>query len=446
MINIFMNKKLLRFHSMTTLKILTSLYTMPESKSLIPLFFENLLPILKKQTQVQIIWLVYTPEKLNLSLCENNENIKILDIHNYKNAMDILQQEKPDLIFARASWDLIDFALSSAGKSLNIPVASQFMNEFAVAETVTQKITSNVKRFFESSIPTDTVKSKKQFMKRGRFFIYKYLFCLKTQFAINPNVIQTIKSFIVILNAILTDYKQLYDSQFSNSIHWLQSETLIKPLVDSGFERSSLVVTGNPIYDMAFKKIQNWTSVDRKEDKIRVLFAPSTLYEHGMWTRVQRDIAIKETVTKILEYKNKMSLLIKIHPASANMDEYKSIIHQIDISIQILQEGDILDLLYDADVVITFGYTAFEVYALISKKPVIVCNFFNTKGDEFLQQGLALECKDPNSLIEIIHKSLSDNILYDQKRDDYIKNFFYKPDGLASERICDSIMKIVKNK
>jgi hypothetical protein len=431
---------------MKTLKILTSLYTLPTSESIIPLFFKNLLPILKKYTSVEIIWLVYTPEKLNLSLYKNDQNNKILDIHNYDNVMDVLQQEKPDLIFARASWDLIEFALSAAGKSLNIPVASLFMNEFAVIETSTRKITSNMKRFFQSSTPTDTETSKKQFMKRGRFFIYKYLFCLKTQFAINHNIIQTIKSFFIILHAILIDYKQLYNSRFSNSVHWLQSETMIEPLIDSGFEKSSLIVTGNPIYDAAFKKIKNWKLLDSNGDKIRVLFAPSTLYEHGVWTREQRDTAIKETVTKILENKNKMSLVIKIHPSSANLSEYKSIIHKIDPSIQILQDGNFLDLLFDADVVITFGYTTVDVFTILAKKPIVICNYFNTKVDEASQQVPSLECRDPNLLVEIINTSLSQKISYEQKYDDFIKDFFYMSDGLASERICDSIMKIIKNK
>ena len=42
------------------LKILIPLHTMPEIKSITTLDLENLLPILKNKTKIQIIWFVYT--------------------------------------------------------------------------------------------------------------------------------------------------------------------------------------------------------------------------------------------------------------------------------------------------------------------------------------------------------------------------------------------------
>jgi hypothetical protein len=183
---------------MPSLKILLGSATMPDSKSFIPLFIDNLLPAIKSKMDVNMVWLIYKPDKLELPFPTYQDTI-ILDIHNYKNALQVLQKEKPDMIFASASWDLMDYALSSAGKFLNIPVASPFMIESVFDQDMTQKLASYAKRFFENSTPTDTTKSKKRFMKRGRFFIYKYIFLLKTQFAIHRSVSQLISSFFLIL-------------------------------------------------------------------------------------------------------------------------------------------------------------------------------------------------------------------------------------------------------
>ena len=200
------------------------------------------------------------------------------------------------------------------------------------------------------------------------------------------------------------------------------------------------------MFDGAFQKIQNWVSKPKEDIKIRVLFAPSTLYEHGLWTRQQRDDSIKQIIRELTENNDKISLKVKIHPSSANLSEYQSLVHAIDKNIEIHQQGDILDLLYDADIVITFGFTFVNTYALISKKPIIVCNFFDGNKDDFVQKEIALECNSSVYLAKTIHQALSKNPEYEQKCDEYIKNFFYKPDGLAAERISTSIVKLIKNK
>ena len=64
---------------------------------------------------------IYAPEKLNLIQQTDSENM-ILNIHNYKNALDVIQEVKHDLIYADLSWSFIDYAFSSTAKLLNIPI------------------------------------------------------------------------------------------------------------------------------------------------------------------------------------------------------------------------------------------------------------------------------------------------------------------------------------
>ena len=116
---------------MNRIKILASLHTMPNIKSINTLFFENLLPVLRKRMPVHMVWLVYQPERLNLSL-QNDPNTTMLDIHDYENAVKVIQKENPDIIVADASSGLIDYAISTAGKSLGIPVVSGFYSNLVI--------------------------------------------------------------------------------------------------------------------------------------------------------------------------------------------------------------------------------------------------------------------------------------------------------------------------
>jgi len=62
-----------------------------------------------------------------------------------------------------------------------------------------------------------------------------------------------------------------------------------------------------------------------------------------------------------------------------------------------------------------------------------------------VKRGLAVECTDPSKLIESIEKALH-NSEYEKKRDDFIREFLFKADGHASERICDAILKLLNKK
>ena len=96
--------------------------------------------------------------------------------------------------------------------------------------------------------------------------------------------------------------------------------------------------------------------------------------------------------------------------------------------------------------VISFQSSTAEVYALLAKKPIIICNFFNIQGDVFLERGLAIDCKESSSIIPSIHMALSSNLASEQKREDFIREFMYKWDGRAAERICDKIMELVEKR
>jgi len=427
---------------MRTINLLIPLHTIPSVQSYKTIEVKNLLSALRTKANVHITWVVYQSDKIELSI-QNKSDETILDIHSYGNAVEILQDVKPDLIYASATWDLMECSFSSAGKFLNIPVFGGFYSDPKMERKQTTLLKASVTRFFENSTPTDTKKNQKQFMRRGRFFIYKYLFLFKTLNVTDLNIFKSLQKCIIVLKLLLTANPNMVDSRFANNLHWLESESLVQVLTKSGFDKSSLIVSGNPMLDESYEKIKQFIP-SKKNDKIRVLLLPSTHFEHGIWTKTQRDFVITGIIQKLLENKTHLELTIKIHPSSSNLLDYESLIHPIDQSIQIHQTGEVLDFLNDADVVISFWYGTAEVYSILAKKPLIFCNFFNATHDDILQRGLALECKNVSSLVESIDKVFLSNPASEQKRDKFIHESLGQWDGKASERISNAIMSLLE--
>ena len=430
---------------MRTINLFIPLHTLPFVQSYKTIDVENLLSALRTKANVHITWLVYKADKIESSI-QNKSDETILDIHNYRNAVDVLQDVKPDLIYAAASWDLMDYSFSSAAKFLNIPVLGDFRSNPGIERSQSALIKSSVTRFFENSTITDTSKNKKQFMRRGRFFMFKYFFLFKSLNGTNLNIFQSIQKCCLVLKLLLTNESEsnLYDSRFANTIHWLESESLVEPLIKSGFDKSSLIVTGNPMYDIAFKTIHQFQSL-KKQDKIRILLIPSTQYEHGYWSKKQRDFVVSETIKKIFENKNKLELTVKIHPSSAILADYESLIHPISPLIKIYQTGNFLDFLNNADVVISFWNGTAEAYTILAKKPLIFCNFFDETVGVILERGLAIECKEPSSLIESIDRAILSNPATEEKYEKYVEEVIGKWDGKSSERISDAILNLLEN-
>ncbi len=424
------------------LRILALHHTTPDVTSVVTLIQENLLRILSTRTRVHMIWVVYTPDKLDLQKY-NNENTTVIDIHDYKNALEIIEKEKPDLIFATADPNFIDYAFSLAGKKLHIPVVSGLLSR-TVKRSKTRLLRSYFTGFFESSTNVDTAKSKKKFMRRGIFFIYKYLFLLRTQKAIKMSTLQIFCNFLMLVRVYLsyTGF-QLY-LPFANTLHWLDSESYLEPALKAGFKRSSLVITGNPMYDPILKIIQEVKPQARTDDKLHVLFLTVGLYEHGFWTRQQRDLFFQQIVSELIKYKDKITLTIKIHPSAEKLADYQELAKSIDPSIQIYQKGDVVNFLKDADVVLCPSTTSAIEYALLLKKPIVICNFSHDKGHPFLERGLALECNESSTLKSCIDKVLESNPATSDKVEEYIKDFLYKVDGKSSERLCDAILQLIE--
>ena len=427
---------------METLKILIPYPTGHDTTSIRTILFNNLIPILKKNVDVKIVRIIYQPEKTR-DLPKETSDIVTFDLRSYSDAFDVLKKEKPDIVYANPYPGFIDFAFVFASKLLGIPVFSILNYEpGSVKSFDLVKLYSN--KFFSNYVEVEVLKNKKSFMRRAKFIIYKFFFLFKTIYSSQSGLIQNSRTLMMVINLILHPPK-IVDSRLAVTMHYLRNETQEKELLSVGFDPTTLLVTGHPMFDQTFKKIKNDKNIFNT-DKIRILFAPDPYYESGEWTKKQHESILSGIVKTIMKNNNQFSLTIKIHPSSTVLSEYEPLIHSIDKSIPIFQKGSIEDFLDEADVVVSYSSQSTGlVFSLIQKKPIVICNFFKVEFDNRLtDDGLAKECKDLSSLIKTIKFSLKPDELYEKRRQDYIKKYFFKDDGLASERICNDLLNFLK--
>jgi len=426
-----------------TIRLLVCRHYDLNSKHFTSILLEAILPILRTKARVQLIWLFYLPDRIKLQDKKIDNDTIFLDVHDYKNAVEIIKHAKPDLIFDNEYPALMDLALDMAAKHLNVPVVTRMFTIDNSKISKKQLFTTFIPTFFHSTLYNFETNPKKKFMRRGRFFIYKYLFLLKTMKAVGMNVLEIIKHFFIVLNIHLSYREPFIDPRFANTLHLLQGELLRDPMVKAGFDESRLVVTGNPMYDEAFKRFQNVKHF-KNTDSIKILFLPLQLYEGGLWTKKQRDVATKKIVEGITKEKGKFSLIVKLHPSSQLFEDYFKIINSIDPSVPIYQKEDLIDFFEKTDVVISYPpISSALIYALIAQKPIILCNFFNERKGILIERGLAQESKDPSQLAEIIKKVSVSETISKQNLNNFFMDYLYSTDGNSAERVCDAIQNLL---
>ena len=261
------------------IKILLPLYTLPSVPLVHSRIFEALLPKLEEKYDVELNCFVYLPDRISTKL----EGYKILDIHDFSNAVELIRNIRPDLVYGHMAPALDpQFAVPLAAKFLNVPVLSGVWSNRWIKNRKSKKIFSYFMRFFENQVPFETNKNKKTFLRRGKFFIYKTLFLYKTLRAMRFSRFESFSKLCEISKQFFVDAHSStgrYDPKYVSDLHWLENDSMKNEMSRYGFKKDTLIVTGNPLYDIPIKRIQNFKSQHRINKKIQVLFATSTVVE-----------------------------------------------------------------------------------------------------------------------------------------------------------------------
>ena len=292
---------------MGKIKVLYSDYSPPNEKTHVSLNLDNIFKELEKKQGIEKICVVYQPNKIEI---KNISETQILDFNNFHNALEIIEKIKPDLIIGGGEpLSFINSALCIAGKFKNIPVVTIWeppMSDIPFKEKMF-RFTS----FFQQNIPTDKKNEKnKKFMKRGRFFVKRLLFLLKTQHNTNYSIRQIIGYVLFYMKKIFFPEDVIFYPLFSADLHFVANKKIYSQLIKSGFHSKSVIITGLPMYDVGFQKINNIKN-SFKSEKISVLFAPETLSEHNQWTKKQQDDLIKQIIISVQNTKKKFDYQLK---------------------------------------------------------------------------------------------------------------------------------------
>ena len=175
---------------MKSLRILVLHPSNPDTISVTTLFFKNLLPVLKKKFNVHLIWIIHKPQKLEQSFIETSKET-ILDIHSFENAVEILNNTKPDLVYLNVNPNFLHYAFSKAAKKQNIPVLSGIFTKAPNLKR-SKQISSFVKLFFHANRLTKKGSNEKQVIHRSHL-IFRLKFLLTTLKIINQNSLKSLK-------------------------------------------------------------------------------------------------------------------------------------------------------------------------------------------------------------------------------------------------------------
>jgi hypothetical protein len=424
------------------IKILFAHHTLPHITTAGTVFFENLLPVMNKYEKVHITWLIYTPEQVEIPI-NLDDNVSIIDIHDFSDGLDVITKVKPDIVFSSFSNNHINHALALAAQTKKILLVGEYNTSLGSSSNRIKILSNFSKSFFASSIPTDNKTSQKKFMRRGRFFLYKTKFLLATHKSCGANFLKIIKELFIFLWSFYSYTKNSSkDIKFGSDLYLIFGKKIFEDAINNGYPSENLFLCGNIRYDSCFKSLKKLKEKQISK-KLRILMITTPFYEHGWWSKKQRDNIIKSIVQEIVKQEN-YSLTIKIHPSSENIFEYKTIINSIDSTIPLFQKGDISKFLEDTDLVISFVTSEATLTSLFSQKPMIFFNAGQYKNDLLVEKELVLECNSINSLSSIISDANLNFSLQQKNIDIFIKDYFFKSDGLASERATKKILELLK--
>ena len=426
------------------IKLLVAHHTLPDVTTSGTVAFDNLLPVMRKYAEVHITWLIYAPEKIEIPLNLNN-NVSIIDIHNFSDGLEVITTVKPDIIFSAFTNNPINNALALAAKTTNILLVGEFNSFFSPISNRRKMLIEFGKSFFSNSVSTDNKPHQKKFMRRGIFFLYKIKFLLKTHKSCHANFLKIIKELFIILWSFYSYTKNPHkDIKFGCDLYLLFGKKDFKDAIKNGYPSKNLFLSGNMRYDFLFKNLKKFQKKQISK-KLRILMITTPFYEHGWWSKKERDTIIKSIVQEIIKHKD-YHLTIKIHPSSENFSEYQSLINSINPRIPLFQKGDILKFLEDTDLVISFITSEAVLSSLFSEKPIVFFNAGQYKNTLLVDRGLVSECNSIHSLSSVIDSSHSNFLIKKKNIDIFIEDYFFKSDGLASERITKKILELLKNK
>jgi UDP-N-acetylglucosamine 2-epimerase len=363
-------------------------------------------------------------------------------IYDYKNAVDIIDETKPDIILVMSSYELTGIAFSVAANKKNIPVVKiyewkpDYYDDFDTKDLIKAKtLTAFSKNAFE-----DITGQKPKIFSNYIFMFKKFQFLFKTLIKCDYSFFDIFRLLFLFFNSVISKNDMKIQKKFQGDLNICATNDWISKLSEIGFQKSTLTFTGSCIFDKLYSKKR----ISKSNSKIkRILFCPSPMHGYGYWSKKKEDDLIINTVNEILK-SNSYDLSIKLHPASHNIDEFKELSNNFLKKITIFQNEDLLELLLSYDAVITYGSSSLGLYSHIIQIPLIqiIHDGSDLKYNLFYNEKLSILCKEPKKIVSNIDE-LENFKPSENDYENFYKEFLGKFDGKSSERMAYAILKLL---
>ena len=143
--------------------------------------------------------------------------------------------------------------------------------------------------------------------------------------------------------------------------------------------------------------------------------------------------------------RNEFEVTVKIHPTHEDLKDYTNIVEPINSSVNVIQNANLVELILNADIIITPVTGTSVICSLIARKPIIIWNVFNVEKDVLIQNELALLCKDQKMILEQIRKAET-WLPNEEKIEQFTREYLHASDGKASERTAVEIVNFLKRR
>jgi hypothetical protein len=416
------------------LKILITTPIIPNKNNIRIDYVNEVINFLQTKVDVTLYWLVFQPKKFKNY---NSKNSIILDIHDFSNANELINKIKPDIFLSNHTLDFINYSLSLVSRSNKIPIIC-FEHSFFNPIIIKQKQNKKTLFLFSQKLPSEK-DYEKIFLGRFRFYFLKYSFLVKTRISLGIDFFQImsiIRDTLIFFTGKISKLNPFGDQ------YLITSDFLSKNYLDKNKE--IIHVVGNPYWDKISKKIRQ-KNIKNISEPPKILIVTGSLYEHGYWTKKQRD----EFLTKLFTTLSKHNLFfaLKIHPSSENKQFYKELSKKLNLEFPIFQDENLWDIAYDFDIMISYGYSQAITEMAYSGHKLI---FLDSKIEipespllsDAIKEGNILACKDVRLIPSLIHSFLKTTINLSNNFEESCNSVFAKSDGKSAERISKIILNM----
>jgi hypothetical protein len=427
---------------MKKIKILIPKIRPPDVDDITTFQIKAIINELDNDCEIEQYWLIFQPKTLDTI---NNKNFHQINYQDYDDAIDVLEKIKPDVVLVEGILGINGISFSLATKFLKIPMISLFttIGNFG-SEKKWFRIFSTFRFLSLNKFGGDIKKEKKSFQVL-RYSFSRYRFLLKTLKNMNYNIFQII-SFVLFYPRvqIFSRTKHTIHKIMNSDVNICPNKDWSKKLSNLGFDESKISIVGNPSFDLIFKKFNTYSKVIN-DGKIKVLFCTSPMHEHGHWSK-QKEFELIKNILKIVSKMNKIKISVKIHPSTSNLNEYYFFLNDHLENVSLYQKEDIVKLVQENDLIITYGDSSVSLYGVLLKKRMIYVNLSSLQSwNIYFDPNLMLECKNIHNLPELITKILTiipENKFYEKYIDKHLGTF----DGNSSKRIADNIIQLIEHK